>query len=107
MSSWSRTRPASAPRAAASRPRTPSKRASHGREEQFVSGIGHDRMAVAPDADGSAEPYPGAADDARDVRAAVEQRGELAGPVGYLAGQDRVPLDWLDLHHADPALHAG
>ncbi len=56
---------------------------------------------------GPPEAHPGAADDARDVGPAVEQRGQVAGGVGDIHGQDRVPLDRPDLHRADPALDRG
>src|SRR5215472_6642202 len=58
--------------------------------EEFVSGVDHDGPARA-DADGAAEPDPGPADDARDVGAAIEQRGQVTGRVGDLAGQYRTP----------------
>src|SRR6185437_17160346 len=61
-------------------------------------------MAVL-DADRTLEPYPRAAHDARDVRAAVEQGRQRARSVRDLAGQYRVPLHRLDLDHPDPALH--
>src|SRR5262249_40254238 len=75
------------------------------REDQLVRRVDHDRVPVL-DADRALEPDPRAAHDARDVRAAVEQRGERAGAVGDLAGQHRVLLHRPDLDDADPALAA-
>ncbi len=59
------------------------------------------------DPDGPAEPDPGPAHDARDVRPPVEQRGQVPGRVGDLAGQHRVLFHGPDLDRADPALDGG
>src|ERR1700748_503950 len=77
--------------------------AGHLRTCQLVRGIDHD-PGPALDPDRAAEPDPGPAFDAGDVRAAVEQRGQVPGGVADLAGQHRVPLHRPDLDHADPAL---
>jgi hypothetical protein len=48
-------------------------------------------VAVGADADGAVQPDSGARLDAGDLRAAVEDGGELAGGVADLAGQHGVP----------------
>src|ERR1700722_16032911 len=57
-------------------------------------------MAVL-EPDRAAEPDPGPADQAGDVRAAVEHRGEVAGRVVDLHREHRVPLNWADLDDPD------
>src|SRR6185437_9082581 len=72
--------------------------------DQLVGGIDHHRLAAA-DARGAGEPDAATADQAGDVRPAVEHRGEVAGRVVDLHGEHRVALDRADLHDPDLALH--
>ena len=72
--------------------------------DQLVGGVDHHRLA-ALEPDRAAEPDPRAADQAGDVRPAVEHRGEVAGRVVDLHREHRVPLDRADLDHPDLPLH--
>src|ERR1700761_7412575 len=72
--------------------------------DELVGGVDHHRLAAADDR-GTGEPDAGAADQAGDVRPAVEHRGEVACRVVDLDRQHRVALDRADLHYPDLALH--
>src|SRR5271154_176368 len=76
------------------------------RDDELVGGVHHDRGAVL-DADGTTEPDPGPAHQAGDAGPAVEQRGEVPGGIGDLAGQYGVPFHRPDLDDADAALDGG
>ena len=71
--------------------------------QQLVRRVDHHRPAAA-DPDLAAQPDLDARPQARDVRAAVEHRGQLAGRVLDVAGQHRVVLDRPDLDGVHPAL---
>src|SRR5215472_12251406 len=73
---------------------------------QLVRWVDHDR-AVASYADLAAESDPAPAVQPGDVRASVEQGGQLAGRVGDLRSEHGVALDRADLHRVYAALHRG